>query len=130
VLVTPSQIEFLVLLAYSQLESGRSREAAKLLAAVNLLAPDNSQVYGLLALAQLRSNAADACLATLDAHRLWSGGSSPIEAGAARHGAIGHGKERQFTWIRMRALHASGQPEAARQLLKQLRFELASQRAH
>ncbi len=106
------QLEFLVLLAFTQVECGRYADAAALLAAVLVADPDQIEASRLLALAQLRSGAVSTCLTTLDHHQ-------------RRFGLTD--KHRQLTWIRIRALHAAGRIRESRDLIDNLRVEIAGQ---
>ena len=108
--VSRCQVEFLTLLAFTQIECGRYADALSLLQAVQILDDSNIDASRLLALAQLRNGDAEGCLQTIDRHE-------------DRFGA--NDKQRQMVWMRIRALHASGQSEFSRRLLAKLRADIS-----
>lgn len=107
-----SRVEFLTLLAFTQIECGRYSDAVDILKAVRLLDPHNVEASRLLALAQLRQGDAWGCLDTIDQHQRQFGL---------------HDKQRQMTWLKIRGLHGTGQADLSRQLLGQLRNDIQNQ---
>ncbi len=107
-----SQIEFLTLLAFTQIECGRYGDAIDILRAVQMVDERNADASRLLALAQLRHGDAQGCLETIDQHQQRFGLKD---------------KARQMTWLRIRGLYGAGQVELSRQLLHELRREIQEQ---
>jgi hypothetical protein len=107
--VEPTAVQFLLTLAMTLLQCGRAREAAILLSAVAIAQPAHAETLRLLALAQLQSDQSEDCLRTLD---------------QIRKLRFDTDKQRQMTWIRIRALHRMGRRTESKQLIDQLRHEV------
>lgn len=102
--------QYLTLLAYTLLKCGRQREANVILKAVVAAQPESIEALRLLAFAQLQCKQANACLQTLERfHRI-----APDDA-----------KSKQLTWIKIRALHLTGDSRKARNMAIQLQEDLS-----